>query len=249
MLFDVVEKETSDDFVSLHERILYLLANAYLSYRSLPQILDAPQRRAVSRVSPALLAAQHAPDPVPLPPLLQFHPQHIRHSPPLPSFTSPGKGHRVLPACCRGGAAKRRVHRPRGVGAALCCHLAESCMQTKVGSRFLFHRSVEQAWERHPEWKSSLRVELLCGYLSNPLCIDQSVDLFEECLAGTIPIRLSARTHRRTLPDCSGCARPRILPFSSRRSSSRACSSSARTSTPTTTTRPARWSSFPSYLL
>ena len=42
MLFDVVEKETSDDFVSLHERILYLLANAYYSYRSFPQILDAP---------------------------------------------------------------------------------------------------------------------------------------------------------------------------------------------------------------
>lgn len=41
MLFDVVEKETSDDFVSLHERILYLLANAYYSYRSFPQILDA----------------------------------------------------------------------------------------------------------------------------------------------------------------------------------------------------------------
>ena len=42
MLFDVVEKETSDDFVSLHERILYLLANAYYAYRSFPQILDAP---------------------------------------------------------------------------------------------------------------------------------------------------------------------------------------------------------------
>lgn len=49
---------------------------------------------------------QHAPDPVPLSPLLQFHPQHIRHSPPLPSFTSPGKGRRVLPTCCRCSCSK-----------------------------------------------------------------------------------------------------------------------------------------------
>lgn len=117
-------------------------------------------------------------------------------SSPSPFLHPPGKGRRVLPARCRGGATRRRVHRPRGLVAALRRHLAESRVQTVVGSRFLFHSSVEQACERHPEWKSSLRVELLCGYLSNPLCIDQGADLFEECLAGTTVRRFSTRTRR-----------------------------------------------------
>lgn len=160
----------------------------------------------------------------------------------------PGKGRGVLPARGGDGAVRRRVHSARGAGAALRRHLAESRVQTVVSSRSFLHRSVEQACERHPEWKSSLRVELLCGYLSNPLCIDQSADLFEECLAGTTGRRLSERTRRRTLHDRSRLARPRSVSSPSRRSSSRVCSSSARTSTRTTATRPARSSSFPSSL-
>ena len=45
--------------------------------------------------------------------------------------------------------------------------------------------SAIEASEKHPEWKSSIRVELLCCYLSNPLFIDQSTDLFNDCITGT----------------------------------------------------------------
>lgn len=48
-----------------------------------------------------------------------------------------------------------------------------------------FNSSAIEASDKHPEWKSSIRIELLCCYLSNPLFVDQSADLFDECITGT----------------------------------------------------------------
>ena len=61
--------------------------------------------------------------------------------------------------------------------------LSSACKQWWIWVSSLSYSAIE-ASEKHPEWKSSIRVELLCCYLSNPLFIDQSTDLFNDCIKG-----------------------------------------------------------------
>lgn len=129
---------------------------------------------------------------------------------------------------------------------ALLCEatsLSSSCKQWSVMVIWMNCSGVE-ASEKHPEWKSALRIELLCCCLSNPLFIDQSTDLFNECITGTSFFNLLSLEH--TQGTC--CIEENSLThvfvqFFSHHSYSPVCYSSVLTTTPTKTIKHAQLSS------